>query len=387
MNIAVVAVAYNRVDSLKRLLTSLENASYDNQEITLIISIDKSKTDVVENFAEKYQWSHGRKIVDKHEKNLGLQAHMMSLGKWFDDYDALVVLEDDIVVSPNYYRYVCQTVEKYHSCGDIAGISLYGFQVNYQTGLPFNALKDEHDAYFMNCAMSWGEVWMKDSWNAFYRWFKIHKEFPELPYLPRSICRWNDKSWLKYHTRYCIEENKYFVHPYTSLSTNYSDKGEHWSAGENTVYQVPLQHGEVLDFSLPDFGAKAVYYDGFFENKSLYQALGMVEDDLCLDLQGESHNRLRKRYWLTNEVADFKIMKTFGLNYRPIEENVICDSRGKDIFLYDTSVIEKNKMRVNRKVYLYNYHLGNMFISLKKYGLGNTWRDFCEYLYNKVKKS
>lgn len=42
--IAIVAVTYNRTDSLKRLLRSLERAHYGNEKPTLIISIDKSKT-------------------------------------------------------------------------------------------------------------------------------------------------------------------------------------------------------------------------------------------------------------------------------------------------------------------------------------------------------
>ena len=196
MNIAIVTVAYNRVDSLSRLLSLLDGAYYEDNNVTLIISVDKSKTDVVERFADDYQWKHGEKIVDKHDKNLGLRPHMMSLGKWFDRFDALVILEDDIVVSPNFYNYACQTVAKYSVCPDIAGISLYGFSVNYQMGIPFEPVKDEHDAYFMQCAMSWGEIWMRDSWQKFYDWYLQHQDFSVIPELPQRICSWNQKSWL-----------------------------------------------------------------------------------------------------------------------------------------------------------------------------------------------
>ncbi len=386
MNIAIVAVAYNRVDSLSRLLASLEKATYDKEEVTLIISIDKSNTDVVEVFADNYKWPHGNKIVSKHEENLGLRAHMLSLGKWFDQYDALVVLEDDIVVSPVFYRYTCQTVEKYHTCPDVAGISLYGFNMNYETGNPFMPMKDEYDVYFMNCAMSWGEIWMKESWPLFYDWYYSHTDFPELSHLPQSICRWNNKSWLKYHTRYCIEENKYFVHPYTSLSTNFSDVGEHWQSYENTVFQVPLQQGNMENFRLPDFGIEGIYYDGFFENKALYEVLGLCENEVCLDLQGESKNRINKRYWLTSKKADFKVIKSFGLNFRPIELNVIMNNGGNRLFLYDTHIREKNGLRVSSKEKLYYYHINNMFLFIRQYGIKNLWSDICDYLYLKFKR-
>lgn len=384
MKIAIVAVAYNRCDSLQRLLISLEKAYYD-KPVTLIISVDKSNTDTVERFADDYVWTHGEKIVDKHEVNLGLRPHMMSLGKWFDHFDAIAVLEDDIVVSPCFFYYASQAVEKYYNCSDIAGISLYGFSVNYQTKMPFIPLKYEYDVYFMNCAMSWGEVWMRDSWRLFYDWYIDHQDFPLLPQIPKYVCSWNNKSWLKYHTRYCIEENKYFVHPYVSLTTNYSDAGEH-SAG-STVHQVPLQGGKKMVYYLPDLDGGAVYYDGFFENKELYNKLGLTEKELCLDLQNENHNSQKRRYWLTTEVSSYKIVRSYGLNYRPIENNVLLDNPGEDIFLYDTSIDKKNNLKKdrNRSTMLYNFHVSNMFLFVRKYGFLNLWKDLYRLLNKKIR--
>ena len=48
--IAIVVIGYNRINSIKRLLLSLENAYYDNDNIDLIISIDKSDTDIIETY-------------------------------------------------------------------------------------------------------------------------------------------------------------------------------------------------------------------------------------------------------------------------------------------------------------------------------------------------
>lgn len=383
-NIAIVAVAYNRVNSLQRLLLSLEGAYYDSNEVTLIVSIDKSDTDAVERFADEYHWPWGKKIVDKHTHNLGLRPHMLSLGKWFDSFDAIVVLEDDIVVSPIFYTYTRQAVEKYFSCQDVAGISLYGFCMNYQTGHPFTPIKDEHDAYFMNCAMSWGEVWMRDSWNRFHEWYLRHQDFTASPHLPRRVCRWNQKSWLKYHTRYCIEENKYFVHPYVSLSTNFGDAGVHNDKGGYTAYQVELQQGTKKEFFLPEFGSGAVYYDGFFENKAIYEHLGLGPDALCADLQGEWCNRLNRRYWLTTEVKNYKIVKSFGLNYRPIEINVLFDNPGNQIFLYDTQTIEKNPSPPYRRTLLYRYRLFNIVFLIIQYGPRSIWKDFSDLLKQRI---
>ena len=98
-SIALVVIAYNRKDSLHRLLQSLDNAIYDEVSIPLYISIDKSNTDEVERFADEHSWRHGKKTVVKHERNLGLRAHVLEQGRLLDKYDAIVILEDDLVVT------------------------------------------------------------------------------------------------------------------------------------------------------------------------------------------------------------------------------------------------------------------------------------------------
>lgn len=369
-NIAIVTVAYNRSDSLARLLNSLERAYYGQESPTLIISIDKSNTDVVERFADEYSWPHGEKMVRKHEQNLGLRNHMLSLGEWFDKYDALVILEDDIVVSPSFYIYTRQCVNKYSSDANIAGISLYGFEVNYQTQLPFEAFNDGQDVYFMNCAMSWGEVWMKESWRKFYSWYQEHTEFTPSNAIPDRIMEWRPSSWLKYHTRYCIENNLYFVHPYISLTTNYADAGTHNSNATSISMQTNLLRGIKKQFNLPDFNERAVLYDGFFENMKLYERLRLSPDDCCLDLNGSRGNRQKKKYWLTTKEANFKIVKSYGLHYRPMEVNVLEDIEGNEIFLYDT-LNQIHKAGVSSRGILYLFHIDYLSAIIKSIGLRN----------------
>ena len=61
---AIVAVGYNRPDCMERLIKSVENADYPEENITLIISIDCSeKSDEVEKAAREVGWSHGELII------------------------------------------------------------------------------------------------------------------------------------------------------------------------------------------------------------------------------------------------------------------------------------------------------------------------------------
>ena len=370
--IAVIVVTYNRLKSLTRLLGSLDNACYSQADVDLIISVDKSNTDLIENYAESFFWKHGNKIVDKHVNNLGLKKHILSLGKWFEQYDALVVLEDDLVVSEGYYSYVSQCVEKYTNEDTIAGISLYNFELNYQTQKPFIPIHDGNDVYFMNCAMSWGQVWLKKQWELFYNWYLGHQEFSKNNIIPNALFNWGEKSWLKYHTRYCIEEDKYFVYPYVSYTTNFSEIGVNHSELRNanpTMYQVVMNAGKDTVLRLPNINESHALYDGFFENKGLACVLGVSANDLCVNLNGENNNANHRRYYLTTEHLDFKILKSFGLLLRPIDDNIIKSIDGSTIYLYDTEVYEKHdKKSNNSNLILYAYRISNYASFVKRVG-------------------
>ncbi len=333
---AIISVAYNRPDCLQRQLASLEQAFFP-EPATLIVSIDKSNTDAVERLAEAYHWPHGELRVARHEHNLGLRAHMLSLGRYFDEFDALIVLEDDVTVSPSFYAYAQACVAKYYADDRIAGISLYSFAANYQTYLPFMPAKSGYDVYLMNCAQSWGEVWMKPQWLAFMQWYETHAGAFSLEHLPACLNQWPESSWLKYHTRYCIEADKYFIYPYFSLSTNNADPGVNHKGAADTFFQADLLATLQLEFRLPDVDEAEIRYDGFLQPRFLGKHLGIAEEDLCVDLFAAKPACLFRRYVLSDRQLPFKAVRAFALQLRPVELNILCGREGSELWLYDTT--------------------------------------------------
>lgn len=361
MNIGICIIAYNRINSLKRVLKSIESAFYGKDSIPLIISIDKSNTNLVEEYAKKYKWKFGEKKVITYSKNLGLRKHVLKCGELLKEFDALIVLEDDISIVPSFYYYAKQCVEKYQYDDKIAGISLYNFPLNYQNLLPFHPLQTDSDIYLMQCAQSWGQIWMKKQWFAFKDWYDNNsEEFDELGHLPKTICNWPKSSWLKYHIRYCIEKNKYFVYPYISLSTNNADEGTHYSK-RTTLFQSQLLYGIKKTYNLNP----TICYDGYFENEIIYQIIGLNKDNLCLDFYGEKNNRMCKRYWLTRKQLPYKILKSYSLSLKPYEWNIINNIKGNELYLYDTNNIEKNTIKPS--VRLFNIYMYNIDISLTQF--------------------
>lgn len=378
MKIAICAIGFNRVDSLSRLLSSLNSALYD-EEVTLIISLDRSKSLDVKYFSDSFEWKHGLKKVIFQEVNLGLRRHVLRCGQYMDEYgyDALVVLEDDITVSPYFYSYVKQCLFFYQNDDKIAGISLYNFPINYITGYPFTPVSSNYDVYLMSCAMSWGQVWMKDKWKKFIQWYNNNNEEFSLPHLPSPINHWPKSSWLKYHTRYCIENELYFVYPYVSLSTNNSDSGTH-NRGGNSYMQSQLVCLLQKEWRLGSSSDIKVKYDGFFEAQFLYESLHLDSNQLSINIYGTKGD-CQKRFELSMQALPYKVVRSFGLKYKPIEANVLLNVEGSDIYLYDKQLsYQKPDVCSNSRIIEYFYY--NIFLKLR------SWKN-AKYVFNNFLRS
>ncbi|MDM0948410.1 hypothetical protein QTI79_04160 [Clostridium perfringens] len=341
-NIAIVVIGYNRPNSMQRLLNSLKVAEYYLDDVPLIISIDNSGSNNVKEVAEKFIWPYGKKTIKTYNKRLGLKKHILECGKYTLSYKNIIVLEDDIYVSPVFYKFAKEAVEFYKNNKQIAGISLYSHACNVVCNRPFSPIADRYDTYFMKFAQSWGQVWMKESWNEFINWLNSEDSQKNLSNeVPESINNWPETSWLKYHIKYLVDKNKYFVYPRKSLTTNFTDIGQHAKL-KSTAYQVEIELDSFKKFYFAPFDSFSVKYDVYFENEDIYKKLKLEKNDLCVDFYGAKKNKTNCRYWLTTNKENYKIIKKYSLSLRPQDLNVLENINGNDIFLYDTTVQEKN---------------------------------------------
>lgn len=353
---AVIAIGYNRPDGVKRLLDSLETADYDGDEVDLIVSIDNSGSDRVEKLANAYDWTHGVKTVRTFPERQGLRKHILKCGDYVHEYEAIAVFEDDIIASRSFYHYMKAAVNKYQNDDNIAGISLYSHKWNVHANKPFDPSYSGKDCYFMQFAQSWGQVWMRNQWLDFAKWYKEQTEYGDNPHIPSGVKKWPETSWLKYHIKYCIEQNKYFVYPYISFSTCFSDIGEHMKE-KDTHLQVPMVNKLKTHFDFPNFSSdQAVYYDSYFErifaNEVIYP--GIDNSEISVDLYGMKENCFKKKYLLTVKNLSYKRIASFGLEIKPLEENIIEHIPGQVIKLYDLG-IEDKAIKDNSDVQVFQY--------------------------------
>ena len=333
--IAVVCVGYNRLKSLNRLLESLIAASYPHDDIPLVISIDCSGDQELYTFVNSFEWPFGEKYVNIQQERLGLLKHIYQCGDLTKYFKAIVLLEDDLFVSPYYYSYVENSVEKYANHPQIAQISLYKNERNGYVGLPFENEQNGSDVFLMQDVSTWGECWTDSMWKCFVEWRDTHSEDEVLHVdMPVAIKEWT-RAWSKYYNAYVVDTGRFVLYPNVSLTTNFSDAGEHGN-GHNSVVQVNLLQKD-YEYRLNEY-EDLVKYDIYFNNIALYDWLKLSPEKVCLDCYGFHDVRNDKQYILSQRQLSYKVEKSFALHMRPLELNVKYNIIGSGLYLYDTKL-------------------------------------------------
>ena len=237
---AIVCPAYNRPHCLQRLLNSIAKGKYPNGiNIPLVISLDKSDNTAVLKIASDFDWQYGTKKIIQHDNHLGLRKHILNCGDLTQQYEAIVLLEDDLFVSPYFYQYAKAALQFYAADSQIGGISLYNYQIAESCFYPFMPIENGSDVYFIQFASSWGQVWTAAQWQDFRTWYADNHLIHDSDLLPHFVKEWPDYSWKKRFIKYLIDKDKYFVFPRLSLTTNFGEQGT--TNVTKGLFQVPLQ--------------------------------------------------------------------------------------------------------------------------------------------------
>ena len=379
---AIVAVGYNRPGSLQRLLNSIGNANYNYSNVTLVISLDRSEIfDKVLSVAEAFQWNYGRKEIRTFEERQGLRKHILQCGDLSEQYGAVIIFEDDIVVSPEFYNYTVEALEFYKKEERVAGIALYSHKYNGYAQKLFEPVHNGYDTYMGQFSVTWGQCWSANQWRSFKEWYCANNQIELKPQrnVPLAVTQWPETSWGKYFVYYIVNQDKYYVMPYEALATCFSDVGEHVQASD-TLHQVPLLQAKRV-YRFPDFD-EAEKYDIFFESITIKRCFEAdISKNLNVDLFGLKNRIYDKRYLLSVEKKPFFSLKTYGMVMRPKELNVIYKVEGKDIYLYDTSQSIKQNKKGNIKSQIYYDSWGSDWKTALQFGVFEFWkkikRKFC----------
>ena len=383
---AIVVVGYNRTDSLLRLLNSLQRAEYPSEDIPLVISLDYGGGDAIRTAVEEFNWIHGKKICIFHKENLKLRKHMFSCMSLTEYFKGIILLEDDIFVSPVFYHYAQSAIKYYGNNNQVAGISLYSTSVSNFSHKPLYIMHGTSDVYAAQMVETWGECFTYNMWKHFNKWYEENTDinWDQIDMYP-FIKQWKN-AWSKYYFAWMLSSGKFFIEPYTSLSTCFSDAGVHSSKGIPSNAQQEILQYERKEFKFDIFD-NLYKYDVYFNPLWLGRYFGLKEDELAVDFY-QDRQPTKKRYLLTAAILYYKIVKSFDVRLKPIEANIIEQLDGDRLFLYDRTIEEKN---IRNKCVAYKYIMDYYFdglqtIPFQKYVFNYTMNWLRERILHKIGK-
>jgi hypothetical protein len=160
-NVAILIFAYNRPQHLKSLFESLlRNHDRDSVQTYLFIDGPKNENDFLSNkaviaTAEEFKPLLNFEIRFR-SSNLGLhQSIRTGVNEIFKKFEKVIVLEDDLVLSPFFLRFMLQGLNRFEDNNSISSISGFSYPL---------AGKDS-SGYLLPGADCWGWGTWKNRWD------------------------------------------------------------------------------------------------------------------------------------------------------------------------------------------------------------------------------
>lgn len=356
--ICIVVVTFDRQKSFKRLYASLCRAEYGNDKVDILVSVDGGQRSegMIEEIGS-LEWPYGQSRVSRMPENYGLRRHILNCCQTVEDYDAIILLEDDIVVSKQFYIFARWAIVRYQGNERVAGISLYAPAHNEMADLPFMPESSGSDVYTLQSAQSWGQCWTRSMWAEFATWYsKRGNTLTRAPDMPDRIYSWPESSWKKFAMKYLAESGKTWIYPYHSHSTNYSDVGTH-NQQETALYQVQLANAP------KQFEAGSLeelhHYDIYFERIDAPLPPRLAGSDgapLVCDLYATRQWISGPARLLTTRILPAKLAAEFGFAFKPHEANAKIDNPGNVARLYEIPTGEQIDLTNFPKVRAVDYY-------------------------------
>lgn len=184
----VVIFVYSRPEHTAKTIESLaKNVWADESDV--YIFCDGAKTEkaqesvrMVREYIDKLEERNLFKSlrVFKAEKNIGCADSVISgVTQMFELYEKLIVVEDDLVSSPDFLKFMNEALDFYKDDNRIWSICGYTFEMNFPADY-------KHDIYLSYRGGSWGwaswrDRWQRIDWDVMdYELFKRNKKLREL---------------------------------------------------------------------------------------------------------------------------------------------------------------------------------------------------------------
>lgn len=269
----VVAFAYNRADKILGCLKSLEK-NPEARDTVLYIYSDGAKSEKgapkveeTRKALREYKKSAGFKEIYliEAEKNKGLAKSIIEgVTEVINKYHKAIIIEDDLVLSDGFLKYMNGALDYYQNNKHIGAISAYTY--------PIKDLSEyQKDVYVMHKGDCWGWATWADRWNN-ASWAEV--DFDHYFADRKLRCRFENtengwdllmllqsqgkiSSWAVRWVLNLLKKDLWTVYPRYSLVTNngFDGSGTHSNKSEESHYfaeLVKVDHDIIFENLSPD---------------------------------------------------------------------------------------------------------------------------------------
>jgi hypothetical protein len=283
----VIVFAHRRADHLRRCVDSLRaNPDAEHTDLTFFCDAarhieDRPGVAAVRAYVESVDGFRSVRCL-QHSSNLGLARSVIEgVTQSLTEHDRLIVLEDDLVVSPHFLRYMNDALHLYAHEPRVASVHGYVYPVSQP--LP--------ETFFLRGADCWGWGTWRSAWSAFEpdgrkllaelkrrrvtRDFDFGHRFPYTGMLEDQIAGRNSSWAILWHAS-CYLMDRLTLYPGRSLVQNIGNDGcgthaEHSEHFSRAAFDGPIN---VRSIALePDARAYAAFSRFFAHSRRWTQHL------------------------------------------------------------------------------------------------------------------
>jgi hypothetical protein len=362
-NVAIVIACYNRPHSLLRLLSSISHSNIPkDHNIDCVFAVDYCSDSTIrqqiKSTIDGFNWKIGIKVAQYHQSRVGLKNNIYFCGSLTSKYSAVIVLEDDLIVSPAFLSYAIACISFFRDEINIGQFSLYSYEYDELSNSRFMPLYIGSDVYFMQWASSRGMIWTRKQWKLFQDWYENpnRPKFTDIR-MPDEAKSWPQSSWKKEFLGYLVDTNRYCAYPYFSYSSCYGDQGENCTPSDYPTTQVPLSFNVYPNHFFVEFSRTWVCYDSYFQPTPEYVCKlnpDFSQFEFSVDLNGNKPIcSLETPFVLTCRCVRMSVL-SFGRNVLPAELNVTVNSNEHFYFLAHTKdLIDKIPLNKSLEINLW----------------------------------
>ena len=257
----IVLFVYNRPWHTQQTIEALQKNELAI-ESDLIIYSDEAKTENEQENVDKVrlyidQINKFKKVtIIKRETNWGLANNIIDgVTKVVNQYGKIIVLEDDLITSPYFLKYMNEALEIYKDEEKVWHISGWNYPIDSDN------LKDVYFCYVMDC---WGWATWKDRWKYYEKDAdKVINEFNKEDIKKFNLDESEDffqqiiynkekkiNTWAIFWYATIFKKDGLCLHPSQTFVKNIGHDGSGVSGGINEVFASKISLNKNIDFIL-----------------------------------------------------------------------------------------------------------------------------------------